>query len=119
MRAKLAVVSHSVFAVDHVHCGGEVRVLPGRTGVWIGHHLLSWLRPLRPLRVFWYLGAWRVVCRVCVTSVTDEGRAGHLTQEAAYAVARTHCARCPATATAASRAPVADDLKDLPKSGCT
>jgi hypothetical protein len=95
-RAAAAPRSYKLVAGHgHVHSlARPLRRFAGRRGVWVHHH--DWCRPL----VVWrYRGAWRVVCWACwPTAIRSDdptyGGGGWPTQQAAFAAALAHCAEC-------------------------
>jgi hypothetical protein len=80
------------------HHGAPVRRFPGRAGVY----LRAYGEWVRPLRVWSYRGAWRVVCRACKPALIGSGDVLHddgwPTREAAFAAAADHCKACPTDA---------------------
>jgi hypothetical protein len=81
--------------MNHNHKAGRpARVIVGRPGVWVWFHQ-EWCRPLH---VWLYRGAWRVVCRRCMTGLASELELygnGWPTIGDAFDAALAHCAACP------------------------
>lgn len=73
--------------------GYQVRAFVGRPGVWVQRHG-EWCRPLH---VWLYRGAWRVICWPCMASI-DSGDSlyggGWPAQVAALDAAAEHCRTC-------------------------
>jgi hypothetical protein len=84
--------------MGHNH-GAPLRRFAGHTGVY----LRAYGEWCRPLRVWLYRGAWRVVCRACHPAVINSGNllydGGWPTLKAAFAAAVEHCAACPVAGT--------------------
>lgn len=77
---------------DHER-GYRMRAFAGRTGMYVQRHG-NWDRPLR---VWLYRGAWRVICLPCMTSVGSGDELyvnGWPTQQAAFTAALEHCGTC-------------------------
>lgn len=91
-------VDRSVRSYNHNHNhnhkrGHPLRAFVDRPGVWVQRHG-DWNRPLH---VWLYRGAWRVICWPCATplrSGDDLYDDGYRTQAAAFDAAVTHCAAC-------------------------
>jgi hypothetical protein len=81
--------------MGHDHKNGRpVRGIAGRPGVWVWFHD-EWCRPLR---IWVYRGAWRVVCRRCMAGLSSDDERyddGWPTWQAALDAAHAHCAACP------------------------
>lgn len=80
-------------AVHEHKPGHQLRAFPGRPGVYVNRHG-DWDRPLH---VWLYRGAWRVICWPCMTPLQSglglyDG--GWPTQQAAFAAAVAHCGGC-------------------------
>lgn len=79
----------------HDHSRGyPMRSFTGRPGVFV-QRFGRWDRPLRVWR---YRGAWRVICLPCMTPIQsgdDLYGGGWPTQAAAFDAAITHCRCCP------------------------
>ncbi len=84
----------AAFATRHNHDRGyPMRRFAGLPGVWVQRHR-DWDRPLH---VWLYRGAWRIICWPCMTSLRsadDMYADGWPTQQAAMDAAHAHCARC-------------------------
>ncbi len=83
-------------ATVHEHKRGhQMRAFPGRRGVFVQRHG-DWSRPLH---VWLYRGAWRVICWPCMTPLQSGNRlydGGWPTQRAAFGAALEHCGSCTA-----------------------
>lgn len=79
---------------DHTH-GYPTRAFVGTPGIWVQRHG-QWCRPLH---VWLYRGAWRVVCFVCMTALhAGYGGlygGGYQSLPAAMNAALAHCRKCP------------------------
>lgn len=79
---------------DHTR-GYPMRAFVGRPGVWVQRHG-DWDRPLN---VWLYRDAWRVLCFPCMTPIrsgSDLYDGGYRTQGEAFAAAVAHCRECEA-----------------------
>lgn len=81
--------------VAHVHKDAHpMRRFAGRRGLWVLNHG-DWDRPLH---VWLYRGAYRVICRVCLTSIQSGDRlydGGWPDRSSAMDAAAAHCRDCP------------------------
>lgn len=84
-------------AAVHTHKPAHpLRAFVGRPGVYVQCHG-DWIRPLN---VWLYRGAWRTICRPCMTPVQSGDElydGGWPTQAAAFDAAVAHCSGCPTT----------------------
>lgn len=82
-------------AAPHDHERGHpMRRFAGRPGVYVQRHG-DWDRPLH---VWLYRGAWRILCFPCMVSIQSGDPMwdnGWPTQTEAFDVAYAHCAGCP------------------------
>lgn len=95
---EISVLDHTV-RTAHDHNGGyPMRAFPGRPGVWVQRHG-DWCRPLS---VWLYRGAWRVLCFSCMVSIRSDndlyGR-GWPSLGEAFDAAVAHCGGCAGTVT--------------------
>ncbi len=78
----------------HDHCRGyQMRAFAGRRGVWVQRHG-DWDRPLH---VWWYRDAWRVICFPCMTTLRTWDElfdGGYRSQGEAFDAALAHCRGC-------------------------
>lgn len=80
-------------AVHEHRRGHQMRAFVGRPGVFIQRHG-DWRRPLH---VWLYRGAWRVICWPCMTPLQSGSEVyddGWGTQHAALTAAHEHCRGC-------------------------
>lgn len=79
----------------HDHSRGyRLRAFVGETGTWVQRHG-EWQRPMH---VWLYRGAWRIICWPCMTSLRSDDAlydGGWRTLTAAFDVAWDHCRTCP------------------------
>lgn len=77
---------------DHIR-GYRLQAFVGETGAWVKRHG-DWHRPIH---VWLYRGAWRIICWPCMTALQsgdDLHDGGWRTQAAAMDAAYAHCWMC-------------------------
>lgn len=81
-------------AAPHDHSRGyRMRAFVGKPGLWIQRHG-DWDRPMH---VWLYRGAWRILCFPCMTSIRSDDEVydhGWPSQSVAFDAALAHCAGC-------------------------
>jgi hypothetical protein len=86
--------------VTHDHRDGyPIRAFVGMPGIWVQRHG-QWDRPLN---VWLYRGAWRVLCFICMAPVSTKDALygyGYRSQAEAFDAALAHCRDCPGIASA-------------------
>jgi hypothetical protein len=87
-------VNVTVVARPHDHSRGyPMRAFPGKPGVFVQRHG-DWDRPMH---VWLYRDAWRILCWPCMTSIRSGDELydhGWPSQSAAFDAALAHCRAC-------------------------
>ncbi len=80
--------------ITHDHSRGhQYRAIVGKPGIWVTRHGDL----CRPLNVWLYRGAWRIICFPCMTAIKSDHELwdfGWPTQDDAMDAAQGHCRDC-------------------------